>query len=252
MIGLRGASVRYPGARRPSLTDVDLDVEDRQVTGIAGASESGKTTLCLALSGVLPRIVRASFTGSLRIDGEDVGWRPMSMLCESVSLLTGAPDAMLSLVAETVYEEVAFGPTNLALPHAEVMRRVAGSLTTAAIAELAERDPRRLSTGQTQRLAIAAILAMGTQSLVLDEPSAHLDPEATDRLVAILRRLAGNGIAVLIASHDTGLLAAACDRVAVLDGGRLGPLGPGADVLADPSIADVGLDPVLVVGRSSR
>ena len=73
MIGLRAVSVRYPGASRRSVTDVDIDVPDGHVTGVAGASEAGKTTLCLALSGLVPRVVRASFTGSLWLDGEDVG-----------------------------------------------------------------------------------------------------------------------------------------------------------------------------------
>lgn len=248
MIGLRAVSVRYPGASRRSVTDVDVEVPDGHVTGVAGASEAGKTTLCLALSGLVPRVVRASFTGSLWIDGEDVGSRPMSVICERVSVLTGAPDAMLSLVADTVYEEVAFGPANLGLPRDEVLRRVGSSLTQAGMAELAERDPRRLSTGQKQRLGIAAVLAMGARNLVLDEPSAHLDPDATERLVAIVRRLADSGLAVVIASADTRLLSEACDRVAVLQQGRLGRVGPVGDVLADPAIAASGLEPVGVTG----
>jgi energy-coupling factor transport system ATP-binding protein len=244
VIGLRSASVRYPGATRPSLTDVDLEVSDGIVTGLAGASESGKTTLCLALSGLLPRVVRASFTGSLWLDGEDVGSHPMSVICERVSVLTGAPDATLSLVADTVYEEVAFGPANLGLSRDEVLRRVGSSLTQAGITDLAERDPRRLSTGQKQRLGVAAMLAMGARNLVLDEPSAHLDPEATGRLIAVVRRLADSGFAVVIASADTRLLSSACDRLAVLQQGRLGRVGPVAAVLSDPAIAAAGLEPV--------
>jgi energy-coupling factor transporter ATP-binding protein EcfA2 len=244
VIGLRGLTVRYPGAARASVTEVDLEVPDGIVTGIAGASESGKTTLCLASSGLIPRVVRASVAGSLWIDGEDVGSQPMSVLCERISLLTGAPEAMLSLVTDTVYEEVAFGPANLGRDRDELVRQVASSLAQAGITELAARDPGRLSTGQTQRLAIAAVLAMGARNLVLDEPSAHLDPDATERLVATVRGLAAGGLAVAIASHDTRLLAAACDRVAVLDGGRLGPSGSTADVLADPAIGSAGLEPL--------
>ena len=89
---------------------------------------------------------------------------------------------------------------------------------------------------------------MGARNLVLDEPSAHLDPDATERLVAIVRRLAESGLAIVVASADTRLLSAACDRVAVLQEGRLGPVGPVGDVLADPPSPAAGLEPVGVLG----
>jgi energy-coupling factor transporter ATP-binding protein EcfA2 len=244
VIGLRSATIRYPGTAGPSLADATLDVVDGQVTGIAGASESGKTTLCLVLSGLIPRVVRATFSGDLTVDGEEVAALPMHALCGRVSVLTGPPDAMLSLVTDTVFEEVAFGPANLGLPREALVERAWSALATVRLRALAERDPRHLSMGQTQRLAIAAVLATGTTNLVLDEPAAHLDPDATARLIALLRDLAARGAAIVVASQDTRLLAAACDRAAVLADGRLGPVGAVADVLADRRIADAGLEPV--------
>jgi energy-coupling factor transporter ATP-binding protein EcfA2 len=252
VIGLHATTIRYPGADRASLLDVTLEVVDGHVTGIAGASESGKTTLCLALSGLIPRVVRASVSGCLSVDGDDMAAWPMHALAGRVSVLTGSPDAMLSLVADTVYEEVAFGPGNLGMPREVLLRSVASALARAGLDDLAERDPRRLSTGQTQRLAIAAVLAMGATNLILDEPTAHLDPAATEAVVALLRDLASRGAAVVVASQDTRLLAAACDRAAVLADGRLGPVRAVADVLADRGIADAGLEPVDPSGRPAR
>jgi energy-coupling factor transporter ATP-binding protein EcfA2 len=249
VIGLHATTIRYPGADRPSLADATIEVVDGRVTGVAGASESGKTTLCLTLCGLIPRVVRATVSGDLSIDGDDVAAWPMHALAGRVSVLTGAPDAMLSLVADTVYEEVAFGPANLGLPRDDLLQRVGVALATVGLGDLAERDARHLSSGQTQLLAIATVLAMGATNLVLDEPAAHLDPDATERLVALMRDLASRGTAIVVASQDTPLLAATCDQVAVLADGRLGPVGAAAEVLADPRIADDGLEPV---GPSTR
>ena len=150
---------------------------------------------------------------------------------------------MLSLVADTVFEEVAFGPANLGVPRDEIITRVRRAIATMGLDGLEERDPRRLSTGQTQLVGIAGLLAIGARNLVLDEPFTHLDPDATGRLVAVIRRLADDGAAVLVASQDTELLAAVCDRAGVLLDGRLGPIGTVDAVLGDPAIAASGLEP---------
>ena len=249
MLSLERVSVRYPGADALSLVDASLEAPDGRITGVAGASESGKTTLCLVLSGLVPRIVRATVTGSLSIDGKEVVPGPMHALAGRIGILTGAPETLLSLVADTVYEEIAFGPVNLGVPRDEAMRRVETALATVGLDDLAERDPRRLSTGQTQLVGIAGVLALGAGNLVLDEPFAHLDPRSTERLATILRRLAKDGVSVVVASQDTRLLAAVCDRTAVLDAGRLGPTGPVDDVLGEPRIADAGLEPVATPWR---
>jgi energy-coupling factor transporter ATP-binding protein EcfA2 len=244
MLSLESVTVRYPGAEHLSLVKASLDVPDGSITAVAGASESGKTTLCLTASGLVPRVARAAVTGRVLIDGEGVADQPMHALAGRVGILTGSPDATLSLVADSVYEEVAFGPANLRVPRDELMRRVASALSATGIEDLADRDPRRLSTGQTQLVGIAGLLAIGAGNLVLDEPFAHLDPQATERLHAVLRRLADSGAAILVASQDTRLLAVVADRAAVLDGGRLGPAGEAEAVLANPRIAAAGLEPI--------
>ncbi|HWH24807.1 MAG TPA: ATP-binding cassette domain-containing protein, partial [Candidatus Limnocylindria bacterium] len=125
----------------------------------------------------------------------------------------------------------------------EVARRTAAALAAVGIAELAERDPRRLSGGQMQLVAVAGLLAMRPPHLVLDEPTAQLDP-AGKRLVAdALRRLAADGTALLIAEHDTDLLAALCSRIVVIAGGRLVSDGATAEVLADARLEQYGVEP---------
>jgi energy-coupling factor transporter ATP-binding protein EcfA2 len=146
-------------------------------------------------------------------------------------------------VAATVFEEVAFGPANLGVPRDELIARTAGALEALAIAHLAERDPARLSGGQQQLVAIASILALRPRHVVLDEPTAQLDPSGTALVGDALERLAGQGVSILVVEHKTDLLARVASRVVALDGGRVVLEGPAREVLADPALVDLGVTP---------
>jgi energy-coupling factor transporter ATP-binding protein EcfA2 len=240
---LAGVGYRYAGADRPSLLDVDLVLTDATVVGLVGASESGKTTLCLVASGLAPRTVGGRIRGTVRLDGEDVDAWPMHRLAERIGIGFQNPATQLSQVAETVFEEVAFGPMNLGLPRDEVIQRTWDGLEALRIAELAERDPRRLSGGQQQLVATAGLLAMRPAHLVLDEPTAQLDPAGTRLVADAIARLATGGASILVAEQKTDLLAEVASRVVVLDGGRVVRDGPAGEVLADPALAELGVAP---------
>jgi energy-coupling factor transporter ATP-binding protein EcfA2 len=236
MLALEAVSYRYAGATRPSLRDVSLTLRDGEVVGLAGPSESGKTTLCLVASGLAPRTVGGTLTGRLLLDGEDAAPLPIHQLAGRIGIAFASPSTQLSGVADTVYEEVAFGPMNLGLPRDDVIRRTAEALATLRIEPLAARHPARLSGGQQQLVAIAGLLALRPGLLVLDEPTAQLDP-AGSRLVAdALERLADGGASILIAEQKTDLLAAICRRVVVLADGEIALEGPADAVLADPRL----------------
>jgi energy-coupling factor transport system ATP-binding protein len=243
MLTLEQIAYRYPGAPQPALREIDLHIGDGEVVGLVGAGEAGKSTLCLVASGLAPRSVGGTLAGRLLIDGADTADQPIHALAARVGICFQNPATQLSQVADTVFEEVAFGPLNLGLDRREVARRTAAALAAVGIAELAERDPRRLSGGQMQLVAVAGLLAMRPPHLVLDEPTAQLDP-AGKRLVAdALRRLAADGTALLIAEHDTDLLAALCSRIVVIAGGRLVSDGATAEVLADARLEQYGVEP---------
>jgi energy-coupling factor transporter ATP-binding protein EcfA2 len=169
--------------------------------------------------------------------------RPLYDLATRVGICFQNPASQLSGVAGSVFEEVALGPMNLGLPARETVDRARAALSTLGIEHLAERHPRRLSGGQGQLVIIASLLAMRPPHLVLDEPTAQLDPEGTKLVGDALRRLARDGTALLIAEHKTDLLAELCDRVVVIEGGRIVDDGPAAAVLAEPDLADRGVDP---------
>lgn len=243
MIVLENVTYRYPGGTQPALRGIDLELAEGEVVGLVGAGESGKTTLCLVASGLAPRSVGGTLTGRMLIDEEDIAGQPIHELVSRVGICFQNPATQLSQVAETVFEEVAFGALNLGLERQEVAARTAEALKALDIESLAERDPRHVSGGQMQLVAVAGLLAMRPRHLVLDEPTAQLDPEGKRLVREALGRLAGEGMAFLIAEHDTDLLAAICDRVLVIDGGQLAFSGPTAEVLADPRLEALGIEP---------
>ncbi len=247
MLTLEAVTYRYAGARRPSLHDVTLELRDGEVLGLAGASEAGKTTLCLVASGLAPRTVGGTLTGRVLLDGEDTAPLAMHELAGRVGIAFASPATQLSGVAATVYEEVAFGPMNLGVPRGEVIARTEEALAALRIESLTERNPAQLSGGQQQLVAIAGLLALRPAHVVLDEPTAQLDPAGTAMVAAALAGLAAGGASILVAEHKTDLLAAICGRVAVLDAGRVVLDGIAAEILADPRLAALGVAPPAAV-----
>jgi energy-coupling factor transporter ATP-binding protein EcfA2 len=241
MLELAQVSYRYAGAAGPSIHDIDLRIAEGEVVGLCGPSESGKTTVCLVASGLAPRAIRGSLEGRLVLDGTDVtGW-PMHEIVSRVGICFQDPTTQLSGVSGTVYEEVAFGPMNLALPREEIVARTNEALEALRIGDLESRDPTRLSGGQMQLVAIAGLLAMRPGHLVLDEPTAELDPAGSALVGDAIRRLAGEGRPILIAEQRTDLLAQLCDRVVLLGEGRVVLEGPAAEILADPRLRELGV-----------
>ena len=241
MLTLESVTYRYAGAPRPSLHDVSLELHDGEVLGLAGASEAGKTTLSLVASGLAPRTVGGTLTGRVVLDGADTAPLAMHELAGRVGIAFASPATQLSGVAATVYEEVAFGPMNLGVPRPELIARTEEALAALRIESLADRDPAQLSGGQQQLVAIAGLLALRPAHLVLDEPTAQLDPAGTAMVAAALAGLAANGSSILVAEQKTDLLAAICSRVVVIDAGRVVLDGPADAVLADERLAELGV-----------
>jgi energy-coupling factor transporter ATP-binding protein EcfA2 len=244
---LEGVGYRYAGEPEPAIVDVDLELRAGEVVGVAGPSEADKSTLCLVAAGLAPRAIGGLLRGRIAIDGEDVDSWPMHRIAQHVGIGFQSPATQLSQVTGTVFEEVAFGPMNLGLARDEVVARTWEALETLRIEDLAARDPRRLSGGQQQLLALAGLLALRPAHLVLDEPTAQLDPEGTRVVADALARLAATGASILIAEQKTDVLAAVASRIVVLDGGRAVLSGPTARVLADPRLPEVGVSPPAAV-----
>ncbi len=244
MLTLAGIGYRYAGYATPVLHDVELTLADGEIVGVVGANEAGKSTLCLVASGLAPGSIGGALTGGgLSIDGEPMEGKPLHEFATRVGIGFQNPATQLSGVTGSVFEEVALGPMNLGLRQRDTVERVKTALATLGIQELAEREPRQLSGGQAQLVVLASLVAMRPPHLVLDEPTAQLDPEGTRLVGEALRELASTGTALLVAEHKTDLLDALCSRVIVLDAGRIVVDGPTATVLDEPSLAERGVDP---------
>jgi energy-coupling factor transporter ATP-binding protein EcfA2 len=217
------ARVSY--GERVVLRDVLLQIHPGEIVGLSGPVGSGKTTLALACAGLLGHAVPA------RIDGKIHHARLAPPLAGYVF---DDPLAQFTGLGGTVEEEVAVGPENLAVPREAIRGRVDRALAAADATHLARRMPDELSGGERQRVALACALALEAPLLVLDEPTAQLDPEATQRFGERLRALAANGTSVLLVSQDTDLLRTLATRVLVLRDGVLSGSGPPAEVLETP------------------
>lgn len=243
MLELTGVSYRYAGYAKPVLQDVDLRLLDGEIVGLVGANEAGKSTLCLVASGLAPASIGGDLTGTLTLDGMPAAGLRTHELAERVVVAFQNPNTQRSGIVATVFEEIALGPMNRGLPVAETVARTRDAIERLKLGDLVARDPQRLSGGQVQLVAIASLLAMRPRHLILDEPTAQLDPAGTRLVGDALLALAASGTSLLIAEHKTDLLDGLCDRVLVIEAGRIVRDGPAGDVLADPRLPDVGVEP---------
>jgi energy-coupling factor transport system ATP-binding protein len=228
VLALGGLGVSYLGRRTPALAGIDLAVARGEMVGVAGRNGAGKSTLALAAAAFIPRVVRARISGTVTIAGRPAAETPVGDLVGRVGIVFSTPSNQLSGSKLTVREELAFGLENLGVPRPEMDARIDATLEALGIARLAERLPTALSGGEQQRVAIAAILVMGPELLVLDEPTAQLDPQGTRAVVELVAGRAAAGTAVLVAEHRAAVLAAV-GRCLVLDAGTAVGLGaPGA------------------------
>ncbi|MGW6416822.1 energy-coupling factor ABC transporter ATP-binding protein [Streptomyces sp. NPDC055055] len=214
----------------PVLEDVDFAVAEGRAIALLGRNGSGKTTLLRLLSGGLK-----CGRGALLLDGAPVAYdrRGLTRLRTTVQLVVQDPDDQL--FAASVGQDVSFGPTNLGLPEDEVRLRVREALEALDIVALEDRPTHLLSYGQRKRAAIAGAVAMRPRVLIMDEPTAGLDPHGQERLLDALGRLREGGTTVVMATHDVDLALRWADEAAVLSPAGL-RTGPVADLLADDEL----------------
>ncbi len=227
---LQDVTVRYPGATAPSLVDLDLVVAAGERVGVSGPSGAGLTTLSLLAGGLLPRVVRAGVDGQAELVGIGATAATAADLAGRVGVVFSTPSNQLSGSKPTVRDELAFGLENLGVPRAAMDERIETVMERLGIGALAGREPSTLSGGEQQRLAIASIVIMGTELLVLDEPVAQLDPSGAAAVADLLGDLAADGTAVLAAERVTAFLAT-MDRMSWL---RAAPGASSTDTPARP------------------
>ncbi len=233
LLRLRDVAITHQGEDAATPAAVTFDVAPGEVVLLLGPSGSGKSTLTLALNGLIPHAVPAEVRGSIEVGGREAAETTVAELSTQVGMVFQDPDAQL--VTGTLLDEVAFGPENLRIPVAEVLARSEAALRRVGLWERRADNPDRLSGGGRQRLAIACALAMGSPLLVLDEPTANLDPQGIEEVYAALAELVAAGDrAILLVEHNLDAAIGLVDRAVVIDqDGRLVADGTVDAVLRD-------------------
>lgn len=219
----------YPNSKEFVLKDISLTVNKGEFLGIIGATGAGKTTLCLALTGIVPQFYGGRFFGDMTIAGLDSLDHPVSVLAHHVGIVFEDPEVQIT--ATSVENEIAFALENLCIPRDEILRRIPIVLKSVRLEGFEKKNPQELSGGQKQRLAIAAALALQPDLLILDEPTSQLDPIGSQEVFATVRALKEElGVAIVMASHAAEEMAEFCDRIALLADGKLLALGTPAEI----------------------
>ena len=238
IITLQDVTFTYSIGAKPALRNITLEIPAGQICGVVGRAGAGKSTLCALCAGFIPNFYQGAFSGSARIDGQDVVERSVADLVRHVGLVGSNAFSQISGARFTVYEEIGFALENLGLPREEIAERIEWAIEALQLAELRDRSPYELSGGQQQRLVLAATLAMRPPVLVLDEPTAQLDPPTIANLADLLRSLSRQGTTILFAEHRLEWTAELAERVLVLDEGQLIADGPPDRVLTDPVLRE--------------
>ena len=227
-IRVQGLTFRYPDGKL-ALDQVSFRVAPNEKVALVGPNGSGKSTLLMHLNGVLRGAV-----GKVTVAGLTVSDRTVGQIRASVGLVFQNPDDQL--FSPLVYGDVAFGPLHMGLPEDEVRARVEAALAAVGGSDLARRVSHHLSVGEKKRVALATVLSMKPDILVLDEPSAGLDPRGRRGLIDLLRSLDQH--TMLISTHDMRLAYDLCLRTIVLDEGRIAADGATADILNDADLME--------------
>ncbi len=225
VLDVRGLAYAYPDGHQ-ALFGVDLHVHRGERVALLGPNGAGKTTLVLHLNGIL-----SAGAGTVRVSGLPVEKAHLAEIRRRVGVVFQDPDDQL--FSATVRHDVAFGPANLGLRGAELDRRVMNALEKVGMLDFVDRPPHHLSFGQRRRVAVATVLAMEPEILVLDEPSSNLDPTARRELADILRSL---DVTVLMVTHDLPYALELCPRTVVLHDGVVAADGPTYDIMSDAAL----------------
>jgi energy-coupling factor transporter ATPase len=240
VIETKGLTYTYPGASRQSIADVSLKIDKGEFTLITGPSGCGKTTLCRCFNGLIPHFYQGEMKGDINVAGLNIAEHPIYELAKHVGLVFQNPENQL--FALSVEKDVAFGLENLGVSREEMREKVDWALQLTGIYDLRERAPHELSGGQQQRVAIASVLAMQPEVVVLDEPTSFLDPLSARRIFEVIHQLNENlGITVVLVEHRLDLTARYANHIVIMNEGKVALDGDPREILRSEEARLIGV-----------
>ena len=240
IISLKNISYQYPLEEKETIHNLSFDFKKGHVYGLIGANESGKTTICNIIRGFIPELYKGKLTGEIMIKGRPINDYNIGKLATIIGYSFQNPFTQLSGVKETVYEEIAYGMENIGVPRDEMITKVNELVDMFQLNDLIDKNPYQLSGGQKQRVAIASIIALDPEVIILDEPTSQLDPKSSEDIFEILQLLKSQDKTVILVEHKVDLLAEYCDEILLMNQGQLVMTGPTQDILSDPSVLEYG------------
>jgi energy-coupling factor transporter ATPase len=240
LIETKNLTYSYPGSNKPSIKDVSIRVEKGEFVLITGPSGCGKTTLCRCFNGLIPHFYQGDLKGEISVAGIDATKNPTSTMAKHVGLVFQNPENQL--FALSIEKDVAFGLENLGVSREEMRKRVDWALNLTGILDLRERSPHEVSGGQQQRVAIASVLAMQPEIIVLDEPTSFLDPLSAEKIFEVIHDLNKNlGITVVLVEHRLDLTAKYADHIIIMDQGQVLCDGETRTILSTDEVRLIGV-----------
>lgn len=221
IIKVKNLKYRYPETKELALKGISFSIKKAEFIGIIGQNTAGKSTLCYALAGLVPHFFKGAYGGQVFINGTNIREENLTEVSSKVGLIFENPFSQISGAKFTVYEEVAFGLENLGIPRKEMIERVDKSLHLLDIYSIKDKNPFNLSGGQMQRVAIASVIAMEPDILILDEPTSQLDPKGTEEVYQVIENLTKIGITIILAEQKMEKIATYANRVMLLHDGEI-------------------------------
>lgn len=234
---------KYPLTEYLALNDISFEIEEGEFIGIIGKNQSGKSTLCQAIVGLVPHFYKGAYGGRVLVDGMVVKDTDINTLSLKAGIVFQNPFTQVTGSKLTVYEEIAFGLENMGIDRKQMIERIDYALELLDIYKYKDRNPFDLSGGQMQRMAIASIIAMKPQVIILDEPTSQLDPQGSEEVFKAVQSLSKEGMTIIMVEHKIEKIAKYTNRVILLNDGKLVDFDKPEKIFARDDIEKLGVVP---------
>ena len=228
---IENVNYKYPLEEKQALKNINIEIKKGEFWAVIGKNGSGKTTFCNMLRRFVPDFYKGELTGKIMLEDKELKDYSQKELVQKIGFVFQNPFTQISGVKDTVFEEIAYGLENLGLDKEEIISRVEKILKLLEIEKLRDRNPYDLSGGQKQRVALASIIAMNPDILVIDEPTSQLDPKGTEDIFKIINLMANEGKTIILVEHKLELIAEYSQNILVLDEGEIILSGKAEEVL---------------------
>ena len=240
LIELQHINYRYPLTSELTIKDLSLKVEPGEVLGLIGSNGSGKTTICNIMRGFIPAFYKGELEGKVIFEDKPLDTSNLGRLAQKIGYAFQNPFTQITGVKYSVYDEIGYGLENLSVPRKEANEKVEQVIELLNLQKIRNQNPYDLSGGQKQMVALASVIVLDPELIILDEPTSQLDPSSTLAVYNIVKNLKKQGKTIIIVDHKVDLLAQICDEIAVIQNGQLVVKGETHHVFSDEKVVAAG------------